>query len=162
MECKCSMRIKLVGDGCEVCNPEYAASMTEAAQTPPPIVAKCDGNHGGPRCCGPECWNNEAPTQRVREISMEPVGVVVDEYTAYGECICMTKTPDPAYHDDGCTYKELQEMLRTDNLTALCQHDAELLDKYTMKIQQTPELALSERQRSALTRMAAELLAEGK
>ena len=30
MKCKCSMRIKLVGDGCEVCNPEYAAQFKES------------------------------------------------------------------------------------------------------------------------------------
>lgn len=28
-ECKCSMRTKLVGDGCAVCNPQYAADMKE-------------------------------------------------------------------------------------------------------------------------------------
>jgi hypothetical protein len=22
---------------------------------------KCDGNHGGPRCADPECWNDETP-----------------------------------------------------------------------------------------------------
>ena len=26
-ECQCNLRTKLVGDGCEVCNPEYAAGM---------------------------------------------------------------------------------------------------------------------------------------
>lgn len=29
--CKCSMRTKLVGDGCDVCNPELAAEMREPA-----------------------------------------------------------------------------------------------------------------------------------
>lgn len=24
-------------------------------------LAKCDGNHGGPRCADPECWNDSAP-----------------------------------------------------------------------------------------------------
>ena len=24
-----------------------------------PDVPKCDGNHGGPRCSDPECWNDE-------------------------------------------------------------------------------------------------------
>ena len=26
-ECNCSLRTKLFGDGCQVCNPEYAASV---------------------------------------------------------------------------------------------------------------------------------------
>jgi len=25
-----------------------------------PKPAKCDGNHGGPRCADPECWNDDA------------------------------------------------------------------------------------------------------
>lgn len=28
-ECNCSMRIKLVGDGCSICNPEYWEEMRE-------------------------------------------------------------------------------------------------------------------------------------
>lgn len=27
--CKCSMRLKLVGDGCEVCNPDYASALAK-------------------------------------------------------------------------------------------------------------------------------------
>ena len=29
------------------------------------VVAKCDGNHGGPRCADPECWNDEATHQPI-------------------------------------------------------------------------------------------------
>jgi hypothetical protein len=28
-------------------------------------MIKCDGNHGGPRCADPECWNQDAPPERV-------------------------------------------------------------------------------------------------
>lgn len=28
-ECGCSVRIKLVGDGCQYCNPEFHASLSE-------------------------------------------------------------------------------------------------------------------------------------
>lgn len=28
-ECECSMRIKLVGDGCQYCNPKFHASLSE-------------------------------------------------------------------------------------------------------------------------------------
>lgn len=34
-----------------------AQRQREAAARPP----KCDGNHGGPRCADPECWNDEDP-----------------------------------------------------------------------------------------------------
>lgn len=27
----------------------------------PGTKVKCDGNHGGPRCADPECWNDSAP-----------------------------------------------------------------------------------------------------
>ena len=30
--CKCDMRTKLVGDGCEICNPEYASQFEETEQ----------------------------------------------------------------------------------------------------------------------------------
>jgi hypothetical protein len=41
-ECKCSFRIRTVGDGCSVCNPEYWKEMLEEqAQPPSPPV------HGG-------------------------------------------------------------------------------------------------------------------
>ena len=29
MECKCSMRIKVIGDGCSVCNPEMAQQIED-------------------------------------------------------------------------------------------------------------------------------------
>lgn len=28
------------------------------------LTAKCDGNHGGPRCADPGCWNDDPPTGR--------------------------------------------------------------------------------------------------
>lgn len=28
-QCKCSLRISLVGDGCDVCNPDYARDLAE-------------------------------------------------------------------------------------------------------------------------------------
>lgn len=34
----------------------------EHALLPPPTrpLTKCDGNHGGPRCADPECWNDDS------------------------------------------------------------------------------------------------------
>ncbi len=32
-----------------------------AESTPETTRVKCDGNHGGPRCADPECWNDETP-----------------------------------------------------------------------------------------------------
>jgi hypothetical protein len=36
-ECNCSLRIKLVGDGCAVCNPEYAAQFSDEDDEAAPI-----------------------------------------------------------------------------------------------------------------------------
>lgn len=30
--------------------------------------AKCDGNHAGPRCADPECWNDDAPIENGDDI----------------------------------------------------------------------------------------------
>jgi hypothetical protein len=36
--------------------PQIRAALNAA---PPAAAQKCDGNHGGPRCADPECWNDE-------------------------------------------------------------------------------------------------------
>ena len=41
---------------------ELARAVTEAeALLAVPELGTCDGNHGGPRCADPECWNDSAP-----------------------------------------------------------------------------------------------------
>lgn len=32
MECKCDLRTKLVGDGCQVCNPEYSEQFVQQSK----------------------------------------------------------------------------------------------------------------------------------
>lgn len=31
------------------------------------------------------------------------------QYAALSSCLCITKTPDPQYHQDTCTYKKLKQ-----------------------------------------------------
>lgn len=38
-----------------------AAIAAAKATAPTPAAAKCDGNHGGPRCADPGCWNDSPP-----------------------------------------------------------------------------------------------------
>lgn len=38
---------------------------------------KCDGNHGGPRCADPECWNDDGRQLVKAAIAGAPIYVVV-------------------------------------------------------------------------------------
>lgn len=50
-----------------------------------PRPPKCDGNHGGPRCADPECWNDDAATEVVTAaLEASEVGRVLG-YLAAGE-----------------------------------------------------------------------------
>lgn len=40
---------------------EQKAAEAAATPVPSPAPAKCDGNHAGPRCGDPECWQDDAP-----------------------------------------------------------------------------------------------------
>ena len=40
MECNCDLRTKLVGDGCEVCNPKLAAEIAAENQQTDPLYDK--------------------------------------------------------------------------------------------------------------------------
>lgn len=44
------------------------------AALPNPQAAKCDGNHGSPRCADPECWNDSPPAQQA---TPEPPGSMI-------------------------------------------------------------------------------------
>lgn len=45
----------------------YAESYALATLQAQP-AAKCDGNHGGPRCADPECWNDDPQAQPAAEV----------------------------------------------------------------------------------------------
>ena len=47
-----------------------------AQQPAPDARAKCDGNHGGPRCADPECWNDSPP--RADEPATLKLGVICE------------------------------------------------------------------------------------
>jgi hypothetical protein len=91
---KCGWKAVKPGEGCLNCQRQEPEQSEEllidgAAYTVPPEVAaellrlqielkqrqqsekpKCDGNHGGPRCADPECWNDDPQRQ---EPEQEPV-----------------------------------------------------------------------------------------
>ncbi|MCP4615965.1 MAG: hypothetical protein GY844_05975 [Bradyrhizobium sp.] len=48
---------------------DWAAMLAAAPAAPDHSAAKCDGNHAGPRCADPECWN-------------DPIDDVIDVRTA--------------------------------------------------------------------------------
>lgn len=70
-----------------------------AVQRKKPVEAfKCDGNHGGPRCADPECWNDDRPVIEHEVISIRqvcfdvvegilPESVLVVDTDKMNECI---------------------------------------------------------------------------
>lgn len=43
-------------------------------------AAKCDGNHGGPRCADPECWNDDPQAQPAAEVSDDDLQAIDDAH----------------------------------------------------------------------------------
>ena len=62
--------------------------------------AKCDGNHGGPRCADPGCWNDSSqPAEPVREPSDERILVAFIAHTK------RLYTGNPKDHKDWSSFK---------------------------------------------------------
>lgn len=43
-------------------------------------AAKCDGNHGGPRCADPECWNDDPQAHPAAEVSDDDLQAIDDAH----------------------------------------------------------------------------------
>ena len=66
-----SIYIAYIGIGENLTTPS-PSPFARVSEYVPSESEKCDGNHGGPRCNDPECWNDEEamtnPTQAVAEL----------------------------------------------------------------------------------------------
>jgi hypothetical protein len=56
----------------ERCSTLVVVDSASQPAPPQPAPTKCDGNHGGPRCGDPECWNDDA-TQATATASEPPL-----------------------------------------------------------------------------------------
>jgi len=65
--------------------------------------AKCDGNHGGPRCADPECWNDTA------DVRMPDDEVMRDAL----EHLAGLDTHDVNLRDNPKAYEVLERLVRT-------------------------------------------------
>lgn len=70
-------------------------------------VVKCDGNHGGPRCADPECWN-DSPTQPAVDRSSNMQGSLVDKSGNLQGCTPAAQEP-AAWYDGEPPFPQNQE-----------------------------------------------------
>lgn len=81
-------------------------------------AAKCDGNHGGPRCADPECWNDTDQCQQERKENLE-----------LRRMLCLAHAGAQAYMDDG----EAQDSSVMPTIDYLCDSLDEIKAKRTQR-----------------------------